>query len=276
MTAKNVKKLFLIESDIDAFSWNRYQSTSDKWERTFQPNEADGVLVIDNTLVIETPKKKILFLSEPIGIRPNGYNLLYNQDYLSKFDYIGTCHNRFCDNKKIFKVNPSVGVAINDCFDVKKTKLASMIFSNKSYAPGHKIRFLLMKEFGEIDSISKYGDMFGNKIESKDDSLAEYRFHFAIENCSEPGYYTEKINDCFYSGTIPIYYGDPEIGKVYNTDGIIFLNDFRLEMMSEKYYDSKRKAIEENYSIVKEVIKTNNMFDPINKLVDIAYENSSS
>jgi len=269
-------KIFMIESDIDSFSWKTYQSTSDKWKRTFDPTEADGFLVVDNTIIVETTKKKMLFFSEPIGIRPHGFALLENEDFKSGFDYIGTCHRRFCDGKKIVELNPSVGVAINDCFSIEKTKIASMIFSNKTYSTGHKIRFHLANKFAFNEKISKYGDMFGNRIDLKDESLSGYRFHFAIENCSEAGYYSEKINDCFYSGTIPIYYGDPEIGRIYNTDGIIFLHDFNEEMMTEKFYDSKRKAIEENYSTVKEIIKTNNMFDPINKFVDIAYENSSS
>jgi len=271
-----MKQLFIIESDIDGESWKRYQSSSDKWKRTFDPKSADGFLIIDNTIIIDDNRKKLLFLSEPLGIRPYAFELLTNQDFTSKFDLIGTCHTRFCDNKKIVKVNPSVAVAVDDSFYTKKTRIASMIFSNKTYSYGHKIRFFIAKQMENVEGISKYGEMFNNKIDIKTDGLAKYRFHFAIENCSEPGYYTEKINDCFYSGTIPIYYGDPEIGKVYNTDGIIFLNDFRPEMLSEKYYESKRKAIEENYSIVKEVIKTNNMFDPINKLVEMAYENSSS
>lgn len=266
----------MIESDIDSMSWNKYKSNSPKWQRTFNAREADGVLIVDNTVVVDTPKKKLLFLSEPIGIRPNGFALLENEDFKSKFDYIGTCHSRFCDQKKVFKLNPNVGVAIPDSFNTNKTKMASMIFSDKTYSSGHKLRHTIADKLNNIPNISRYGKMFNNEIGAKEDGLLNYRFNFAIENCSEPGYYTEKINDCFYSGTIPIYYGDPEIGKIYNRDGIIFLHEFNLDMLSEKFYDSKRKAIEENYSIVKEIIKTNNMEEPINRLVEIAYEDSFS
>ena len=38
----------------------------------------------------------------------------------------------------------------------------------------------------------------------------------AFENTKFPGYVTEKIIEAWASGTIPIYYGDPEIEKYFN------------------------------------------------------------
>ena len=35
---------------------------------------------------------------------------------------------------------------------------------------------------------------------------------------------TEKVNDCFLTGTIPIYLGAPDIGDYYNLDGIIVMD----------------------------------------------------
>jgi hypothetical protein len=43
-----------------------------------------------------------------------------------------------------------------------------------------------------------------------------------IESCQEPGYFTEKIIDCFLTGTIPIYWGDPNIRDIFNPGGILF------------------------------------------------------
>ena len=51
--------------------------------------------------------------------------------------------------------------------------------------------------------------------------LSHYKFTVAFENSSAPGYHTEKILDPMTAGSIPIYWGDPEIGDVFNTASFI-------------------------------------------------------
>ncbi len=43
--------------------------------------------------------------------------------------------------------------------------------------------------------------------------FARYRFAFAFENASHPGYVTEKIFDCLQAGVVPLYWGAPDIGR---------------------------------------------------------------
>jgi hypothetical protein len=47
----------------------------------------------------------------------------------------------------------------------------------------------------------------------KKERLSQYQFCLCYENTVFPGYLTEKIFDCFFSGVIPIYLGDPDIQK---------------------------------------------------------------
>jgi hypothetical protein len=47
--------------------------------------------------------------------------------------------------------------------------------------------------------------------ESKSATLGRYRFAVCFENMILNGWITEKIFDCFYVGTIPIYWGAPDI-----------------------------------------------------------------
>ncbi len=42
-------------------------------------------------------------------------------------------------------------------------------------------------------------------------ALSGYRFSVCFENSRFPGYVTEKIFDCFFAGTIPVYLGAPDI-----------------------------------------------------------------
>ena len=61
--------------------------------------------------------------------------------------------------------------------------------------------------------------------------LSQYRFCLCFENMEMNGYVTEKIFDCFYAGTIPIYWGAPDID---------------LLIPSEAYIDARRFSSEKN------------------------------
>ena len=76
-------------------------------------------------------------------------------------------------------------------------------------------------------------------------------FSVAIENGQYETYFTEKLLDCFATGTIPVYLGAPDIGEHFNKDGIIDLTE---EFdVSEEIYHSKMDAIKDNLERAKEM-----------------------
>jgi len=78
-------------------------------------------------------------------------------------------------------------------------------------------------------------------------------FSIAIENCQHPTYTTEKLHDCFATGTIPVYLGAPDVDSVFNGDGIIYLDDgFSIQDLSEDLYYSRMDAIRENLKLINE------------------------
>jgi len=58
-------------------------------------------------------------------------------------------------------------------------------------------------------------------LEFKVDGLKDYAFSVAVENGRVPDYFSEKLIDCFLTGTVPIYWGVPTVGKWFNMDGIL-------------------------------------------------------
>ena len=50
-------------------------------------------------------------------------------------------------------------------------------------------------------------------------------YSIVIENSKYSHYFTEKILDCFISGTVPIYWGSPSISRFFNEKGIIQFHD---------------------------------------------------
>ena len=49
---------------------------------------------------------------------------------------------------------------------------------------------------------------------SKYETLSRYRFSLCFENMRMTGYVTEKLFDCLYAGTIPLYLGAPDINSL--------------------------------------------------------------
>ena len=182
----------------------------------------------------------------------------------------------------------------------EKTKLCSFIASQKTTTDGHKQRHRvfdkfkvriagehIMEMFGTITG-QDFGANPGCHIESKvkipwhdkTNGLKDFMFSIVIENARYDDYFTEKITDCFATGTIPIYWGTRSIGDYFNTDGIITIPDdgygrIDLEMLdfivsnkltSDLYY-SKMDAIKDNFERVKTMQSADDMlFEKIQEL----------
>ena len=265
-------KIYIIESLIDAVTWKNFNFIGNKFVKVDTPEEADCYFFVDNyKIVTDKTKKKILYLSEPYGTIPLCYDLLHDSNFTKHFDHIATCHTRFNFLSNGIILPPNAGTSLSkECFNTNKTKLASMIFSDKNYSDGHKLRHELKKIHlpGTIDG---YGKMFNNPIENKEEGLKDYCFNFAIENCKETGYFTEKINDCMLAGTIPIYWGDPDIGNTYDINGIIDITDFTDLKLSFSLYKEKEEYVLKNYQIAKNIVKQNTVENTIDLLLNKIY-----
>ncbi len=62
--------------------------------------------------------------------------------------------------------------------------------------------------------------------EDKLSVLSGSRFTLCLENVRYPGYFTEKLLDCFAAGTIPLYLGDPEVATRVPVDAFIDLSHY--------------------------------------------------
>jgi hypothetical protein len=139
-----------------------------------------------------------------------------------------------------------------------KTKICSMITSNKVLCKGHSYRLFWAERLK--NKLDLYGRGIKN-FEKKEDAISEYMFSVTMENESYPGYWSEKILDCFACGTIPIYYGDPFIGNHFNIEGIITLDElFNPDDLTIELYLSKEDAIIDNferclqYDVIEDII----------------------
>jgi hypothetical protein len=141
----------------------------------------------------------------------------------------------------------------------RKTRMCSMFASTKKMVEAHRYRQRVAERLRH--KLDLYGGACGSPriggngpSPDKSDGLIPYRFQVVIENASADLYYTEKITDCFATGTVPIYWGAPTIDELFDSDGIIrFDDDFDPDALGEDLYYSMMPAIRENFRRVQEL-----------------------
>jgi len=251
-----MKKINLVGSSFShlthgnkGYSVHGKESKYIKWEK----NNNIGITFyidnqLDNAFVDNIKGIKYGWLLECKFLTPDILNRVkYNyEQYFEVFRYIFTNDKELLDLDSRFKWCPTGGFWIKEPKLYPKSKLISCISSNKCVIPGHFTRLEWVNKIK--DRVDLYGRGF-SAISNKEEGLCDYMFSVAIENAVYETYFTEKILDCFATGTIPVYLGTPDIGNYFNTDGIITLvDDF---VVSEEIYYDRIDAIKDNLERVK-------------------------
>jgi hypothetical protein len=98
-------------------------------------------------------------------------------------------------------------------------------------------------------------DVFGRgfvHVENKSDALRDYAYSIAIENSRQDTYFTEKLVDCFSTGTVPIYWGTRKIDQFFDPDGVIHFDEANeihdiLKSLSIDDYQNRMGAVMRNF-----------------------------
>ena len=221
----------------------------------------EGTFFIDNAIGLafdndDIKGPKYAWILESAAILPQitdfARNLPGKDRMLETFDTIFT-HNQALINidPDKFKWVPAQGTWIKEPKVYDKTKMISMIASNKNMCQGHRDRLEWVDRLKDAEGIDFFGRGFDTEIDTKEEGLCDYMFSVAIENASYETYFTEKLLDCFATGTIPVYYGAPNIGDHFNKDGIIDLSE-EFDVSEELYYN-KMDAIKDNLERTKKM-----------------------
>jgi hypothetical protein len=198
------------------------------------------------------PNKKIAWLMESPAVFPNVIHDIMG--YVDMFDTIFTLNEDLIKLHHKFKLVPywCIWIKEGDRKIYDKTKMTSIIASNKMTLEGHKLRHLVINYF------HKNMDVYGNGyrfINDKLEGLKDYRFSIVIENVKQNVYFTEKLLDCFATGTIPIYWGCENLSGFFNENGILRFNDLdslylTLSKLTEDKYNELLPHVIDNYNRV--------------------------
>ena len=175
--------------------------------------------------------KTIFIAGEPPSVKR------YDPKFLKQFAFVISCHKDM-DHPRVINTQIAqpwhvgreqkshINISFTKDYDelkyikvFKKSKVLSVISSDKAFTEGHQKRVDFVKELS--DYFGPRIDVFGRgirEIGDKWDAIADYKYHIAIENSCFPDYWTEKLADAYLGGSFPIYYGCPNLEKYY-TEG---------------------------------------------------------
>lgn len=253
--------------------------------------DPDFVIVRGKSIKKETtfnvaPENLILTTSEPLSV------LAYPRDYCRQFGLVCSCQETLKHKNVIYTpaiLQWYVGASFNskgegisqidyDTFKTmptpEKSKLISIIGSNKAFTQGHldRIRFIerLKEHYG--DKVDIFGRGY-NDFDDKWSVIAPYKYHIVIENSTTKYYWTEKLADCYIGEAYPIYHGCTNIDEYFPKESYtaIDINNFEetvktIDALIERNaYEESRQALKECKELV---LEDYNMFNYLASILD--------
>ena len=195
---------------------------------------------------------KIAWLIESPEVHKEAYKKIADPSIYRLFDLVLTFDKRLLALDKRFKFCPAGGCWIKpeDRSVTQKSQNISIIASAKKDYEGQRLRHEVVDKFAKrIDGIFGRGyKPLDNKIEG----LKDFRYSIVIENYKTDYYFTEKLVDCFMTGTVPIYWGCPDISRFFDGNGIITFDttsdlDEIIGKLSVEDYHSRLSAVHHNF-----------------------------
>jgi hypothetical protein len=194
------------------------------------------------------------------------HNIIYLDRYFRypRFIYI---LSDFKSNNNIILSEIREKVLINN----NRKKFCGAVISNYFFTDYLRLHFIKkLNLYKKVDMGGKFNNNVGGPIKNKIEFLSKYKFSIAMENTNGDGYITEKIIESFYSGTIPIYYGDYMIDEFINPKTYIlirgpqdidnkikFIKDIDNNITLYKQIMKEKVLIDENIDVKVEKEKTN-------------------
>jgi Glycosyltransferase family 10 (fucosyltransferase) C-term len=204
-----------------------------------------------------TPAAKYGWLIESAAIIPSVYRRAFR--VVDKYDLFFTHSTRLLEKKPKCRWIPGGGIWIGGQHAggsmgvFPKTRLCSMLTSSKTTTRLHRTRLAVAKELAAKRSSSI--DVFIDPDRPYSfEALRDYRYNICIENNIDDSYFTERLLNCFATGTIPIYLGAPRLAEFFDMDGVLMFRNRRelmriLSQISADDYEHRLPAIHTNFTL---------------------------
>ncbi len=126
-----------------------------------------------------------------------------------------------------------------DVVQAQKTDFCAYVMSNTKNSASERVEiFELLSKYKKVNSGGRWRNNVGGPVPDKLIFQSRHKFVIAFENSSSVGYLSEKFADAAASNAIPIYWGDPDIGKLFNPRA--FVNCHAFESLEAAVEEVKR------------------------------------
>ena len=225
------------------------------WDRNIGDNE-DIVFYTENFGGANQGKIKIAILIESPIVTPYLYEAFKDPTIRDRFDYIFTFSDELLSisDKFIPYYLGGCWIKENDIKVHHKNRNISIIASGKTEFPGHKIRHDTIRQLrNNIDLVCGRGYQ---PIDNKIEALGDFRYSIVAENAISDCYFSEKLIDCFSTGTVPIYWGCKSLSKFFDVSGIIMFDTVEqltgiLHTINQSDYEKRLPHIQSNFYLSK-------------------------
>ena len=167
---------------------------------------------------------RILYSGEPYSPDFNIFDYAIGFDNLYMGDRYYRCPLAFLqDYSRVALSPPDKNTAINALRE--KKRFCNFIYGHESYQGKREELLDAIMSYKRVDCAGVYrNNMPSGKLVSRGEKcefLYESKFTIAAESVSYPGFVTEKLIDSYYSLSIPIYYGNPDIEKEFCPESMV-------------------------------------------------------
>jgi hypothetical protein len=106
-----------------------------------------------------------------------------------------------------------------------KTKFCNFVVSNPR-CPERNRFFRMLNRRKHVDSGGRHFNNLGRPIADKLTFVRDYKFTLAFENSISDGYTTEKLVEPMLAGSLPVYWGNPQVARDFNPRSFINVSAF--------------------------------------------------
>lgn len=125
-------------------------------------------------------------------------------------------------------------------------------FCNFVYSEGEfreAVHFLkALSQYKYVDSSGQLLNNTGTVVKDKVEFCSRYKFTIAFENYASPGYVTQQLTDAFAAGSLPVYWGAPDVCREFNSGRFINARDFRNHAELVRYVEHLDRNVDEYLS----------------------------
>lgn len=152
-------------------------------------------------------------------------------DYAIGFDYL-TLGDRYFRFPAYYLDREDFGLMNDKTYftsgDIRsKGGFCGFYYGLEDETPERDLFFERLSEYRPVDAGGHLHNNLEGVVTERQQFLSNYKFAVAFEECSHPGYTSDVLMQAFAAQTIPIYWGNPFIGREFNTQSFVNCHDFR-------------------------------------------------